>query len=134
MSRILRYISLSAALVVLAAPLSAQNPRTGRNGPPSVDTASEGALIFLHALERISRNHVSAPGDSTLWELALEGLIEQLDDPYATVFTEEEYGQFTETNTGNYAGIGVQISNLGARVTVTAVFRDTPADGVGMLV
>ena len=134
MSRILRHICLSAALAVLAAPLSAQNPRTGRNGPPSVDTGSVGARIFLQALDRIARHHASAPGDSALWELAIEGLIEQLDDPYATVFTEEEYGQFTETNTGNYAGIGVQISNLGARVTVTAVFRDTPADGVGMLV
>ena len=134
MSRILRYTCLGAALAVLAAPLTAQNPRPGRNGPPGVDTGSEGAQVFLHALDRISRHHASSPGDSALWELAIKGLIEQLDDPYATVFTPEEYGRFTETNTGNYAGIGVQISNLGSRVTVTAVFRDTPADGVGMLV
>ncbi|MXX34573.1 MAG: S41 family peptidase [Gemmatimonadetes bacterium] len=134
MSRILRFMCLAAALAVVAAPLGAQNPRTDRNGPPGTDTGSEGARIFLRALERISLDHVSALGDSALWELAIQGLIEQLNDPYATVFTEEEYGQFTETNTGNYAGIGVQISNLGSRVTVTAVFRDTPADGVGMLV
>lgn len=131
MFRIDRYICLGAALSVLAAPLSAQNPPTG---PPAANAGSEGAQVFLQALDRIARHHVSAPGDSALWELAIKGLIEQLDDPYATVFTEEEYGQFTETNTGNYAGIGVQISNLGSRVTVTAVFRDTPADGVGMLV
>lgn len=134
MSRILRYTVLGAAMVALAPSLEAQNPRPGRNGPPGVDTGSEGAQVFLHALDRISRHHASAPMDSLLWELAIQGLIEQLDDPYATVFTAEEYGQFTETNTGNYAGIGVQISNLGSRVTVTAVFRDTPADGVGMLV
>ncbi len=134
MSRIFRHACVGAALAVLAVPVAAQNPGTGRNGPPGVDTGSDGAQIFLHALDRISRHHLSAPGDSALWELALKGLIEQLDDPYALVFTEEEYGQFTETNTGNYAGIGVQISNLGSRVTVTAVFRDTPADGVGMLV
>ncbi len=134
MSRITRYTSLAAVLTLLAGPVSAQNPRPGRNGGPGLDTGSDGAQIFLHALERISRHHTSTPGDSLLWELAIRGLIEQLDDPYATVFTAEEYGQFTETNTGNYAGIGVQISNLGSRVTVTAVFRDTPADGVGMLV
>ena len=134
MSRIVRYLCLSSALAVLAAPLTAQNPRTGGGDPGGIDPGSEGARIFLQALERISRHHVSAPGDSTLWELAIQGLIEKLDDPYATVLTEEEYGQFTETNTGNYAGIGVQITNLGSRVTVTAVFRDTPADGVGMLV
>ena len=134
MSTIIRCSFLVAVLTVWAAPLAAQNPRAGGNGPPGVDTGIEGAQVFLHALGRISRHHASAPGDSALWELAIRGLIEQLDDPYATVFTQEEYGQFTETNTGSYAGIGVQISNLGSRVTVTAVFRDTPADGVGMLV
>lgn len=134
MQAFLRHGLLVAGLALLATPLAAQSPRTGRGAPPGLDTGSEGAQIFLQALERISRNHVSALGDSALWELAVQGLIEQLDDPYATVFSEDEYGRFTETNTGNYAGIGVQISNLGSRVTVTAVFQGTPADGVGMLV
>lgn len=129
MSRILRYGFIITALVGSSPPLAAQRP-----GSRALDTESEGAQVFLHALSRISLHHASALGDSALWERAIEGLIEQLDDPYATVFTPEQYGQFTETNTGNYAGIGVQISRLGARVTVTAVFRDTPADGVGMLV
>jgi len=42
--------------------------------------------------------------------------------------------QFDEDNTGNYAGIGVQITELNDVVTVTAVFRSTPADQVGMQV
>ena len=134
MQAFLRLGLLVSGLALLATPLAAQDPPTGRGAPPGVDIGSEGAQVFLQALDRISRNHVSAPGDSALWELAIQGLIEQLDDPYATVFTEDEYGRFTETNTGNYAGIGVQISNLGSRVTVTAVFQGTPADGVGMLV
>ena len=130
MPRILRYGSLLALLAVTALPVEAQT----RAGSRAVETGSDGAQVFLHALSRISLHHASALGDSALWEKAIEGLIEQLDDPYATVFTPDEFGQFTETNTGNYAGIGVQISRLGSRVTVTAVFRDTPADGVGMLV
>lgn len=129
MQRTLRNASFIAALAVTALPISAQRP-----GSQTIDTNSEEAQVFLHALNRISLHHASALADSALWERAIKGLIEQLDDPYATVFTPDEFGQFTETNTGNYAGIGVQISRLGSRVTVTAVFRDTPADGVGMLV
>ncbi len=130
MPRILRTGSFIALLITTALPLAAQT----RAGSRAVDTDSDGAQVFLHALSRISLHHASALEDSALWEKAIDGLIEQLDDPYATVFTPDEFGQFTETNTGNYAGIGVQISRLGSRVTVTAVFRDTPADGVGMLV
>lgn len=101
---------------------------------PPVDQASDEAQVFLQALSAISNFHTSALADSALWDRALEGLLEQLDDPYATVYTPAEYDRFQETNTGNYAGIGVQITMMDSRVTVTAVFRDTPAEGVGMLV
>ncbi len=131
-----RYSSLAAFVAILAlwaAPVAAQDSR-----PPAradnLDLDSEQAQVFLHALSAIARFHTSALADSALWDRALEGLLEQLDDPYATVFTPDEYGSFQETNTGNYAGIGVQITLLDARVTVTAVFRDTPAEGAGMLV
>jgi carboxyl-terminal processing protease len=90
--------------------------------------------IFLSALEAISRLHMDQLSDSTLWSRALDGLVEALDDPYASVFTPSEVEAFEEENTGNYAGIGVQITQLNDVVTVTAVFRGTPADGAGMQV
>ena len=95
---------------------------------------SDEAQVFLRAFQAINRLHVSGVGDSVLWEGALEGLVEQIDDPYATVFTPTEYTRFQEGATGKYAGIGVQIAQLAAGVTVTAVFRDTPAERAGMLV
>ena len=139
MSRFFRSASVAAAFALLVAPLAGQERRPPRAGTEDIASQlealqSDEAQLFLQVFRTISQFHSSAVGDSTLWERAIDGLIEQLDDPYATVFSEEEYGQFTETNTGDYAGIGVQISLLGARVTVTAVFRDTPAEGVGMMV
>jgi len=103
------------------------------------DTLGRGRAIpesqvFLGALQNILNYHQTTFSDSTLWEEALEGLIEGLDDPYATVFTPEEFGVFEEDNTGDYAGIGVQITQLNDRVTITAVFRKTPADEVGLVV
>ncbi len=133
-----RVLPLLAILALVVLPLAGQ-PATRSPGervaPPQFDTIqSEQARMFLRAFEAISRYHASNLSDSVLWERALDGLIGQLDDPYATVFTEEEFGRFTESNTGDYAGIGVQIGLLGSRVTVTAVFRDSPAEGVGMMV
>ena len=137
MPRFLRSILLLAALAALASPVAGQS--SGSSGPrggrlPPVDLESAEAQVFLQALATISRFHSEALADSALWDRALEGLLDQLDDPYATVYTPAEYDRFQETNTGNYAGIGVQITMMNARVTVTAVFRDTPAEGVGMMV
>lgn len=101
---------------------------TGRIDP---DTERQ---VFLDAFQNILNYHQTTFNDSTLWEQALEGLIEGLNDPYATVFTPEEFGVFEEDNTGDYAGIGVQITQLNGLVTVTAVFRQTPANEVGLMV
>ncbi len=98
-----------------------------------VDAGTE-RQVFLGAFRNILDYHQTTFNDSILWEQALEGLIEGLNDPYATVFTPEEFGAFEEDNTGDYAGIGVQITQLNGRVTITAVFRRTPADEVGLLV
>jgi carboxyl-terminal processing protease len=98
-----------------------------------VDAVPE-SQVFLGALRSILDYHQTTFSDSTLWEEALEGLIEGLNDPYAAVFTPEEFGTFQEENTGDYAGIGVQITRLRERVTVTAVFRQTPADLAGLIV
>ena len=133
MPLMLRSILSASVAVVLATPLAGQStPPPG--GPDTLTFESDEAALFLEVFRTVSRFHSSALGDSVLWERAIEGLLEQLDDPYATVFTPAEYDSFRETNTGDYAGIGVQISALGGRVTVTAVFRDTPAEGAGMMV
>ncbi|MFH1765176.1 MAG: S41 family peptidase [Gemmatimonadota bacterium] len=100
---------------------------------PGTTTLTE-SQVFLGAFQAILDYHQTTFSDSTLWEQAIEGLIAGLDDPYATVFTPEEFGAFEEDNTGDYAGIGVQITQLNGRVTITAVFRRTPADEVGLVV
>ena len=135
-----------ATLVAGLLPVPAQ-PATAQSGqsaetPPVVASGNgvvgrsqappEAARVFLEVFRAISRNHESAPSDSALWEDAIEGLVEQLDDPYAVVLSTDDFARFTEDNTGNYAGIGVQISLLGGRVTVTAVFDQTPAQRAGV--
>ena len=137
MSVILRRFALVAvvAAAVSSAPAAAaQSNRVSVAGDPAGDTAqSDPYRIFLEVFGTISRNHESALRDSALWQRAIDGLIERLDDPYATVFTPEAYDAFEESNTRNYAGIGVQISRLDGLVTITAVFDNTPAARSGLI-
>jgi carboxyl-terminal processing protease len=120
---------LLVLLAVLVTPVGAEAQNRGQT-----QASNPEAQVFLETFRHIRNYSLAAFSDSTLWELAIEGLVQQLDDPYAEVFTPQMVDEFREETTGNYAGIGVQITGLNEAITVTAVFRGTPAEGVGMQV
>jgi carboxyl-terminal processing protease len=124
-------IGLGLALV-LALPSAGHAQDNG--GRSRQAAGSPGAQEFLSVFQAIRDYGVQELSDSTLWHRAVDGLISELDDPYAQAFTPDEYSDFQENNTGNYAGIGVQITNLNESITITAVFRGTPAEESGIQV
>ncbi len=129
---------LPLALLVLLATggaLEAQQSSAERRSTPAGERmATSQEEVFLAALRAVQDFALTPMPDSALWELAIQGLIQELNDPYATVLTRDEVENFEEESTGNYAGIGVQITELNQAVTITAVFRNTPADRAGLVV
>jgi len=136
-----RYV-IACLLVILGLPIglearqdSGERTFTPFRAPGAVSGAeSAEAEIFLELLKAIERYSLTSHAQPDLWEKAIEGLIKELDDPYATVLSPREVREFEEQSTGNYAGIGVQITELNEAVTITAVFRNTPADQAGLQV
>ena len=63
-----------------------------------------------------------------------KGLLESLDDPYSAYYTAEEYEDLMQSLTGNYAGIGalLQKNNETGVVTITKVYKKTPAEKAGL--
>jgi carboxyl-terminal processing protease len=118
---------LLAAFALVAPGLSGQSTPRSSGAPPEVD-------VLTNAVEAISRMHMEPFSDSVLWEAAIDGLMSSLDDPYADLFTPEEAEEWEEQTTGNYSGIGLQITELNDAVTVTAVFRGFPASETGIVV
>ena len=118
---------LALAAPGLEAPDASARPDLTVGEPPEL-------AILAQAVDAIASMHMGGFNDSTLWEAAIDGLIEALDDPYAELFTEDESDAWEESTTGNYSGIGLQITMLHEAVTVTAVFRSTPASEVGIIV
>ena len=119
---------LATVLLVPGASNAQDTPnREGSNTPDEVD-------VLTGAVRAISRMHMEEFDDSLLWEAAIDGLIEALDDPYAELFTPQESEDWEEQTTGNYSGVGLQITLLNESVTVTAVFRGFPAREAGIIV
>ncbi|MDH3206254.1 MAG: S41 family peptidase [Gemmatimonadota bacterium] len=123
--------SLLLALALLVPGVSAQDrgaaDRLSSRRPQEAD-------VITDAIRAISRMHMEEFTDSMLWEAAIDGLIASLDDPYAELFTPVESTQWEQETTGNYSGIGLQITILNEEVTVTGVFRGFPASQAGLLV
>ena len=127
-------LGLSSALLLALPSVGQSQDNAGRRGSGRQAATAPGAQEFLSVFQAIRDYSLQELSDSTLWHRAVDGLIRELNDPYAQAFTPEQYNDFQETNTGNYAGIGVQITNLNEAITVTAVFRGTPAEESGLQV
>ncbi len=133
----LRRATLAVLSVFLLVPAGLDAQQGARSGMPQAGQGNAlptEAQVFLGALQAIRDYGLTSEADSALWVKAVQGLIAELDDPYATVLTPEDVRAFEEESTGNYAGIGVQITELNEVVTITAVFPNTPAYRAGLQV
>ena len=74
------------------------------------------------------------PDEQKMMDGAVQGLMGGLEDPYSFYYPQEAWEQLQEDDEGKYAGIGVQMlgSHEDSSVTITRVFRDTPAERAGI--
>ena len=90
------------------------------------------ATLFEEVLSHVEANFVDSLGDDQLFRKATDGLLDQLDDPYSVLLTGEDLRELTETTTGNYAGLGIQIDVRDGWITVVAPLPESPAERLGI--
>ncbi|MBQ7656108.1 MAG: S41 family peptidase [Clostridia bacterium] len=86
-------------------------------------------------LQYVETYYIEEPDTDKMIENATKGLLFALEDPYTYYYDAEEWQQMWENDEGEYGGIGIMM--LGNpedySVTITQVFRDTPAERAGVL-
>ncbi|HSL71883.1 MAG TPA: S41 family peptidase [Longimicrobiales bacterium] len=93
---------------------------------------NDGERLFRDVLSIVSNRFIEQMDGSQLLEKAARGLLDELDDPYAHLYSPKEQDEFTQQHQGNYGGVGMTIEDRDGVHTVTRVFRDTPAERAGM--
>ena len=63
---------------------------------------------------------------------AMEGLVEQLDDPYSEFLDPAEMEAFDDSLNGEFSGVGIEITIKDGILTVIAPLEGTPADEAGV--
>ncbi len=90
------------------------------------------ARLFDDVLSHVSAYYVDSIPQTDLYQKATTGLLEQLKDPYSVLLVDDDYKALTETTTGNYGGLGIQIDVRDGWITVVAPLPDTPAEKAGV--
>jgi carboxyl-terminal processing protease len=123
----IRQILVAGALIALpfaAGAFLRQGPRR----------APDGARLFAQVLQRIEDNAVDSLSRNAIYEKAARGLVKNLKDPYADLYSPEELASFTRNSLRNkYGGLGMQIEPQEDQIVVTRVFPNTPAERGGVM-
>ena len=101
------------------------------------ETEPEGSVyqqarLFEDVLAHVSDYYVDSLDEKKLYEMAIDGMLDQLHDPYSVYLKPEDFRQLTEATTGNYSGLGIQIDVRDGWITVVAPLPDTPAERAGV--
>ncbi len=119
---------LTFALIVSVLTLAACNvPDFSGNG-----TDSDKAAIFEEAMEALEDSHYKEPSRDELYQGAIEGMFDALDDPYSQYFSQEDYERFHDSLSESFVGIGVSVENVDGTVIIRKVWADSPAMEAGL--
>ena len=124
----------SRAIVVIAA-LAAALISGGwllQRGSQAEGVETEQAQLFDEVFRHVSRYYVDTVLPHDLYQKAVEGMLEQLDDPHSAYLSEERLRRLTEGTTGRYAGLGIQIEPRDEWIVIVAPLPGTPAERAGI--
>lgn len=95
----------------------------------------EGARLFGQVFQRVQEASVDSLTANALYEKAARGLVKNLNDPYADLYSPEELRSFQRNNLGNnYGGVGMSIESQDGLITVGTIFPNTPGEMGGVQV
>ncbi len=103
-----------------------------QRGASQAGNVYQQARLFDDVLGYVADFYVDSLGEAELYDLAIDGLLQQLEDPYARFLRREDFEELTENTTGNYGGLGIRIDVRDGWITVIAPIAETPADDAGL--
>jgi carboxyl-terminal processing protease len=91
----------------------------------------EDLRTFTEIFGRIKRDYVEPVSDKKLLEDAIRGMLAGLD-PHSAYLISEEYQELKEGTTGQFGGLGIEVTMENGFVKVVSPIDDTPAQRAGI--
>ncbi|HEV2290396.1 MAG TPA: S41 family peptidase [Gemmatimonadales bacterium] len=92
-----------------------------------------GPWLVEQVMERIASQSIDSATAANVYEKTARGLIDQMDDAYAELYSPEQLQAFQRETIGNhYAGLGMSVELEKDSILVGRVFQNTPAATAGL--
>jgi carboxyl-terminal processing protease len=88
--------------------------------------------LFEEVVDMVSDRFVDENGQDDLYQMAIEGLLNELGDPYSVLMDRDQYADLRLDTTGEYGGLGIQIAVRNGWITIVAPMPGTPAERAGL--
>jgi carboxyl-terminal processing protease len=89
------------------------------------------AALLANVLERVKQDYVNPIDDHQLLQAAVRGMVSSLD-PYSAFLEGEDYDDIKISSTGEYTGVGIEVSMQDEEVIVIAPLEGSPAAAAGI--
>ncbi len=87
--------------------------------------------VFGEVLEKINKEYVDEIDQSESMDSAINGLLQSLD-PYSAYLSPETYNEMQTETSGEFGGLGIEVSMESGVVKVISPIDDTPASRAGI--
>ena len=91
----------------------------------------EDVRRLTEVLGQIKANYVEPVSDQKLLEGAIRGMLDGLD-PHSTYLTSEDFSDLQESTSGEFEGLGIEVTMENGFVKVVSPIDDTPAERAGL--
>ena len=102
-----------------------------RPAPLGSDLPWRDARMFALVLDHVERDYVMPVDDHRLLQAAIRGMVASLD-PYSEYLNRDQYTQVRINSSGEYSGVGLEVSMQDDEVVVVSVFTGSPAAAAGL--
>jgi carboxyl-terminal processing protease len=125
-----KFLAVAAAVLGLAVGLM---PAVSADKPPDPgkDLPWADARMLAEVLERVKRDYVNPVDDHQLLQAAIRGMVSSLD-PYSSYMDGDEYDELKVSSSGEYSGVGIEVSMEDDQVVVVTPFDGSPAAAAGI--
>ncbi len=86
---------------------------------------------FSQVMDMVERYYVRDVGRDELVNGAVKGMLQELD-PHSSFMNKEEFEEMQVSTSGEFSGIGIEISTRNSRLVVVSPIEDTPAYQAGL--
>jgi carboxyl-terminal processing protease len=91
----------------------------------------QDARMLAEVLDRVKRDYVNPVDDHQLLQAAIRGMVSSLD-PYSAFLDGDEYDEIKISSSGEYSGVGIEVSMEDDQVVVISPFEGSPAAEAGI--